>query len=617
MSAQTFSAAPVTPDLEAVLRVLDERPTVAAYARAALEIQRFADSLRTVRVSMLASFTIDMQLPYFAVESARRGFAADVYVGPFNTVEQELLSPDSGCARHNPDVVFVARLLSDVCPPLALDFLSLNDAQREQCVRAITTDTVAMLTAFREHSRAAVILHNFAPPPHPCLGLFEVMAEGSQTETVRKLNASLVNAVRGIPGVYVLDFDRLTAELGYRNCYDERLWYLGRSPLSAIVLPCLAATQTSVIQALFGIPRKCLVLDLDNTLWGGVVGEDGLAGIQLGHSYPGNVYRDFQRAILELRRRGVLLAINSKNNPGDVEEVFRRHPDMVLKWEDFACVSVNWREKPENMVEIAAELNVGLESLVFFDDNPAERERMRSALPQVLTLPVPDDPSQYVRALLESRAFDRLSRTDEDRRRTEMYREQEGRRKLESSAGSVEEFLSSLGTMVSVAPVDELSFPRALDLLHKTNQFNLTTRRHSAAELTSLLANPDFAAFTARVSDRFGDSGIVGVAIIGIREKVAFIDSLLLSCRVIGRRVETAFLSFLVDWARSRGARVLEGEFIRTAKNEPAADFYGRHGFLAVDSTEAAGRWSLDLQNVPFEWPACIQRPSLPVAASG
>ncbi len=616
MSPLTPSAADTARALGTLFQSLDERPTVAAYARAASEIRKLAGSLRPVRVSLLASFTVDAQLPYLAVEAARRGFAPDVYIAPFNTIEQELLSPDSGCARHKPDIVFIARLLGDVCPPLIDDFLALDEHQIEDSLRAIIADTEAALTAFRRHSPSAIVLHNFAMPSRPRLGLFEVMAEGSQTETIRKLNAGLVNALRGISGAYVLDFDRVTADLGYRNSYDEKLWYLGRSPLSAQALPRIAAMQAAMMDALFGVRRKCLVLDLDNTIWGGIVGENGLAGIQLGHTYPGNVYRDFQRSILELRRRGVLLAINSKNNLEDVEEVFRAHPDMILKWEDFACARINWREKPQNMAEIAADLNIGLERLVFFDDNPAERERMRDVLPEVLTLPVPPDPSQYVRALLESGAFDRMSLTDEDRLRTEMYQQQKMRRQLEGSAASVEEFLRGLGMTVSIAPVEELSFPRALELLHKTNQFNLTTRRHSAAELTSLLTNPDFASFTARVSDRFGDSGIVGVAIVGIREKVAFIDSLLLSCRVIGRRVETAFLSFLVDWARSRGARVLEGEFIRTAKNEPAADFYERHGFLAVDSTEAAGRWSLDLQNVPFEWPVCIDRPPLPVAAS-
>jgi FkbH-like protein len=257
------------------------------------------------------------------------------------------------------------------------------------------------------------------------------------------------------------------------------------------------------------------------------------------------------------------------------------------------------------MGEIAQELNIGIDSLVFFDDNPVERALMRQALPQVLTLEVPSDPVQYGRVLRESGAFERLSFTVEDRRRGQMYQDEAARRELQEQSVSLEDFLKSLQLTVSIAAVDQFSFPRVLDLLQKTNQFTLTTRRHSSAQLTEMINDPRCGVFSLRSGDRFGDNGIVGVAIVRDGDTAACIDSFLMSCRVIGRSIETAFLAHLVDWARRRGHQILEGDFIPTAKNAPAADFYARHGFVQVVPGE---RWRLPLSDVPFGWPDYVER---------
>jgi FkbH-like protein len=591
--------------LDQVLRTLDEHPTVAAYTQAARAVRSLRDGLRPVRIALLATFTIDGLKPYLEVETSRRGFAADLYVAPFDSVRQELLDPGRGCGGHRPDVVFILHRLGDVCPPLARDFLALDESQREGLLERTVAELTGALTAFRQHSRATVVVGNFARPLYPPLGLYEVAAPDSQTEAVHDLNRRLRKVVGAIAGVHLFDFDKLCADVGYRNSHDDKMWHLGRAPLAAPLLPALARTQALFIQTIQGPPRKCLVLDLDDTLWGGVVGESGVAGIKLGSTYPGNVYREFQEAVLELQRRGILLAINSKNNPADVDEVFATHPDMVLRKEHFASMRVNWRDKPANLVEIARELNIGVDSLVFFDDNPVERAQVRQTLPEVLTLEVPSDPGHYVRVLKESGAFERLSLTDEDRRRGLMYQEESARRQLLETSASLEDFLQSLQVRVSILPVDQFSFPRVLDLLHKTNQFTMTTRRHSSAQLAAMIEDPQSGVFSLRSGDRFGDNGIVGVAIVQAREATACVDSFLMSCRVIGREIETALLMHLVDWAQSRGLQMMEGEFIPTAKNAPAADFYARHGFARIDGTHC---WTLDLANVPFRWPDHIQR---------
>ena len=593
--------------LEQILRSVDERPTLAAYAQAAREIRSLGERLQPVRVSLLSTFTIDSLRPYLEVEAARLGFGANTYVGPFNSVRQELLNPSSGCLKHQPDIVFVAQLLCDVCPPLVNVFLALSETRIEQFVTEIISETVATLRSFRKFSQATVVLHNFALPPNPLLGIYEVMEQASQTSVIRQLNERLVEAVKTVPGVYLLDCDRLCAGVGYRNWHNDKMWYLGRAPLSASALSTLARAQTAFIQASLGRQRKCLVLDLDNTLWGGVIGEVGIAGIQLGHTYPGNVFRNLQETVLQLHHRGVLLAINSKNNQADAKEVFESHPDMVLKQEHFASTQINWRPKPENMSEIANELNIGLDSFVFLDDNPAERALMRKAFPEVLTLELPSDPLRYAEVLLESRAFDSLSFTREDRRRGEMYQEQKTREQLKLSSGSLQDFLSSLKMEVSIRPVDQFAFSRVLDLIQKTNQFNLTTRRHSAGELKEMLADPKWDAFYIRVADRFGDNGIVGAAVSRIQNGTAYLDTFLLSCRIIGRNVETAFLSFLVDWFKARGANVIEGEFIPTAKNSPAAEFFAGHGFKPAGANSTGSSWRLSLAEASFEWPDYIQ----------
>jgi FkbH-like protein len=581
-------------DLQDILDVLDRAATPAAYAKAARAIQR-RESYQRVRIALLSSFTVDPLRPYLEVEVARQGLAADVYVAPFNTVAQELLDASSGCAKRAAEVVFVAQRLVDVCQPLAVDFLSLSTENIQTLAGRIVTDAVGMVEGFRRHSSAAVVVHNFALPRYAGLGIHEAMAASSQTGMIRALNTSLTAALTTIPGVWVLDYDRVAATVGYRHADNEKLDYLGRAPLSAPTLPELARVQAAFVQAILGRHAKCLVLDLDETLWGGVLGEAGPSGILIGDEYPGSVYRDFQRALRQLNRRGILLAINSKNNASDVEEAFRARPEMVLQLDHFAARRVNWQDKPANMREIADELNIGLDSLVFFDDNPAERARMRAVLPHVRTLEVPADPLGYVQTLDQSRAFDSLNFTDEDRRRGQMYRAQADRISLERSATSLEEFLQSLEMSVSVRAADESTLPRVTDLVQKTNQFNMTTRRHPAAALARMAADSRFGVLYLRLRDRFGDQGIVGVAVLEQQGSTAVIDTFLMSCRVIGRNVETAMLSAITEWAALRHLTALEGDVVRTTKNTPARDVYQRHGFSEVFSAGGSARWRLPL----------------------
>jgi FkbH-like protein len=348
---------------------------------------------------------------------------------------------------------------------------------------------------------------------------------------------------------------------------------------------------------LSGRVAKVLVTDLDNTLWGGVIGEDGLDGIKVGAEYPGAAYQALQRAMLDLSRRGVLLAICSKNNASDALEVLLKHPGMLLHPEHFAALRINWDDKATNLRQIAAELNIGVDALAFFDDNPVERERVRQELPEVFVIEVPPDPMDYARALREFPAFERLVLTEEDRERSRMYAEQRQRTELQQVAGTLEEYYRSLQMVITVQPLAHNNLERIAQLTQKTNQFNLTTRRYSEQQLLDVVSTGTAEVFGASVRDRFGDNGLVGVTIMRRAGEVCEIDTFLLSCRVIGRTVETGILAYLIEHARVCGAQQVIGWFIPTKKNAPAKDFLSRHGFeLTGEEADGAQRWVLDLR---------------------
>jgi FkbH-like protein len=357
-----------------------------------------------------------------------------------------------------------------------------------------------------------------------------------------------------------------------------------------------------------GLTRKCVVLDLDNTLWGGIVGEDGLHGIRLGHTSPGSEYVEFQQFLAALSQRGILLAVNSKNNEDDAVEVIRNHEAMVLRETAFSAMMINWRPKPENMAAIADELGIGIDSFVFVDDNPDERQLMRHALPEVLTVELPRDPALY-RATLEALPqLQVLEVTNEDRTRVGQYRAKREREQMRTTAASLEEYLHSLGVRVAIAPVTAADLPRVAQLFQRTNQFNVTTRRHDATVLGQRMADPAWRLYTLRAGDRFSDHGLVAVAIARVSPEVWTVESFLMSCRVIGYGIETSLLALIGEEARAHGATRLDGEFVATKKNAPARDLYERHGFVAREIDNGLERWERKLIPEAIGFPAWINR---------
>jgi FkbH-like protein len=552
-------------------------PTPAAYLRAARRIDAGdVGGLQTLRVAVLSTFTASFLGPYLKVEGAKRGFDFALWFAPWGQLEEQALDSASPLYAENPEAVVILARLEELA---ASDPAALRDRMS------------TLLATLRRHSTARILIANFAPPARLGAGLADPSLALSEAASTQQANDALAAVCRGIPDAFVFDLARLVAEQGLASWVDTRLFHMARLPISVPAQIALAQRLARTLRAAFVPPARVLVLDLDHTLWGGILGEDGVGGIGLGDEFPGNVFKSWQRYLRTLRDRGVLLAICSKNNEAEVDEVFARHADMILQRSDFAALRINWLTKSENLRSLAAELNLGLDALVFLDDSAFEREEIRATLPMVHVLDFPVSPLGLVDAVEESGLFDRLTLSAEDRSRTDMYRQQGERAQAAQVAASPEEFLRSLELVAMIGAVDADTLPRIAQLLAKTNQFNLTTRRHSAAEVQAFI-DAGAIALWLRLSDKFGDHGLVGAAIVVPETTDAWrIDTLLLSCRVIGRGVETALLARLVALIRERGGQLAIGEYIPTAKNSLVADFYPSHGFAPYGE----GAWRLDL----------------------
>lgn len=578
--------------LEEVLANL--RPSPASYLSAARRIgSANLKGLRNINVAFLSTFTSELLRPYLAVESALRGVSVNLHFSPFDQIEQQVLDHSSLLYKFNPDVVIIAMRIEDIAPALFHRFLLLAPDEMEIVLSDVEKRIKKLVDRLRYLTTAKVFVFNFPEPVSLAAGIADSALERSQSQTIYRANERVARICWESPDTYVFDCARVAHEVGLRHWFDAKLWYMARIPYSATAQREIGRHLARCLRASCFPSAKCLVVDLDNTLWKGVLGEEGLGGIGLGENYPGSIYKEFQRTLLSLRDRGILLAIASKNNEDDVLEVFERHPDCVLRIEDFATHQIHWKDKATSLVAIARELRIGTDALVFFDDSPVEREWIRAKMPEVKVIDVPNDPSRFTFALAESGVFDSLQTSTEDRKRAEMYQGEKKRQQIQKHSTSLEDFLEQLEIVATIGYANKETVPRMVQLIAKTNQFNLTTRRHGAARLQDMMQSGAVALWL-RVTDRFGDNGLVGAAIaVPGPSGVWTIDTFLLSCRVIGRQVENVLLRALSRGVRTNGGRTLVGEYVPTAKNSLVAQFYPNHGFDPVgDSGE---NWKRDL----------------------
>jgi len=553
--------------------------------------------LPRLRWALLSNTTQDPLRPLLTQLSLEIGFAADVWIGGYDTALQDAAAPQ--CA--DAEVVVVALRLQILAPALVDRFLTLSAEEvRAESQRAL--DYVSAVAAgVRQRSSALILVHNFETPLHPALGVIDYGDVAGQVNTIRRLNLDLAEHLGGDQSVFIVDLDGIRSRLTTPRFEDPRTWHIARVAYTRQAMRAIAGEYLRVVRAAKGRSRKCLVVDADGTLWGGIVGDDGADGVRVGRTFPGSAFYEFQQALLALRDRGVLLALCSKNDRAAVDAVFAtRAADMPLRLEHFAAVRVNWVDKAQNIREIAVALNLGVDSLVFVDDNPHEIALVKELLPAVHTILLPDDPVEYRDVVASCDLFDALTFSDEDRRRSEMYAAEQRRRVEEASALSVDDYLRGLEMEAAIDRVDDRAVARVAQLTQKTNQFNLTTRRYTDSDIRRFAASADHDVFAIRVHDRLGDSGIVGVAIVRHESAVSAIDTFLMSCRVLGRGVEDALLTACLLTARRRQRRAVIGEFVPTAKNARVADFYRTRGFAA----DGPDRFRRSLDDGPLEFPS-------------
>ncbi len=585
---------------------LNPGPAAAGFALPRLEKLRPHLSTVPCRLAILRSFTVEPVVPILRTLALLRGIDLTVRVGGFNAHAQELLDPAGGLYQFAPDIVILAVQTRDAAPELWDGWAELPREKRPAAAARVVDDFAGWLEAYRSHCRSPLIVHSLEKPSYPDEGILDSQTETGQLAAIDGVNREILRLLRDYSGIYLLDYENLVSRHGRRFWRDEEKWLTARLPIAADGLRFLAEEWLRFIHPLTGKIGKVLAVDLDNTLWGGVVGEEGMEGIQLGPEYPGAAYRDLQRAILDLHRRGVILAVCSKNNPEDARPVLEGHPGMLLRPEHFAAFRIDWRDKATNLAEIARELNVGPDALVFLDDNPAERQLVRTRLPEVNVIELPDDPLRYAETLRNQPLFERLVLSDEDRARGRFYAEQRLRGELARGEPTLEDFYRSLAMEAEIFPVSPATTARIAQLTRKTNQFNLTTRRYDEETIRRMAGDPSCRIFGMRLRDRFGDNGIVGAAITFLRGEAAEIDTFLLSCRVIGRTAETTLLAVVAGEVRRAGAKRLVGRFIPTAKNKPCREFYPEHGFRPLGKEGEVTGWELDLEEAEIAAPPWI-----------
>ncbi len=512
------------------------------------------------------------------------------YEGGFDGIEIEVYSADSELYRFAPDVVIILN---------AVQALRSRFGRREGDAEAFVEKTLNTMTgvwgAIRQHSTASIIQSNFVLPYERTFGNFDLKMSQSFYAIVTRLNVEIASRARQQGPVLINDLDALASWIGRRSWFDDRLWDLSKYLCSVDHLPVVAQNIVDIAMALRGKVVKCVVLDLDNTLWGGVIGDDGLDGIKLNSHGDGEAFYRFQLFLRELLKRGIILAVCSKNEMANAVLPFEKHPEMVLKRDDIACFVANWNDKAENIRHIREILNIGFDSMVFLDDNAFERDLVRTLVPDIIVPNLPEDPADYVRAISELNLFETTTFSTADLERSELYRLEGLRQQEQASFASIEEFLRSLKMQITIARFDSYHLPRIAQLIQRSNQFNLTTRRRTEADCADLMKDPLSIPLYATLSDRLGDHGLISIVILEQLPGELAIRDWLMSCRVVKRGVEQALMNEVFLQAQSLGLERVTGEFIPTAKNAMVQDFYGQFGFEKVREQEGRTTWQANV----------------------
>ena len=545
--------------------------------------------LPEVRVAICGDAATQQFVPVLMALLRRAGYNGLPYEAPFAGVELEVFDAGSALYRFQPNFIVLLN---------CTQALSLEYYHRTVCPSDFEKNVLDRMeriwSTIESRSPALILQSNFVLPKERIFGNFDHKVPESLYALTANLNVRLAERARMHAGVVIQDVEAIASWIGRRSWFDDRFWFLAKTFCALEHLPLVAQNIVRIITASQGRIVKCVVLDLDNTLWGGVIGDDGINGIKLAAHGDGESFYLLQCFLRELSRRGILLAVCSKNDKDNAMAPFLHHPDMVLKPEDIAVFVANWDDKARNIRVIQKALNIGFDSMVFLDDNPFERNLVREFLPDVIVPELPDDPSDYLSALAALNLFETTSFSSEDARRTELYRAEAKGREEMASFGSIGGFLESLKMRITVARWDGFHLPRIAQLFQRSNQFNLTTRRLSEVQCAAMMQDDTCLPLYAELADRLSDHGLISLVACRINGDELAIQDWVMSCRVLGRGVEQYLMSMVFEHARAAACRRVLGSYVPTAKNGMVRDFYERFGFQKIADHDGGGAtWAL------------------------
>ena len=517
--------------------------------------------------------------------------SSEIYEAPYNQVSQEIINQKSKLYEFKPELTF---LILDTRSILGEEYFfpyKISDLERKESINKKINQIKNLVNDYCEKSNSKLVITKLNIPRYSPYGIYETKTQFSFHRMIEEFNSEIVKEFLESDQVYVYDFDRFVSKFGEQNVFEYKQYFFGDFKISLKHLPDFGQELMQYVVGHLGISKKCIVLDLDNTLWGGIVGEDGFDGIRLGPETTGKAFMEFQKTLLALNQRGIILAINSKNNYDDAIKVIREHPYMILKEENFASIQINWDDKVTNMKRIAQEINIGLDSMVFMDDDPVNREFVKKSIPQILVIEMPKDSSEYITTIENLIEFSVEKITSEDKTRAEMYDRKRIVSELEKSSLNIESFLKELESKITIQEVNEFTLPRISQLTLKTNQFNLTTKRYQENQIREMSLNQNYIIISAKVEDKFGDNGITGVVIIKKQDSQTWIiDTFLMSCRIMGRDIESGIFGYIVNRAKKENVKKILATYIPTSRNKPVEDLLSKMKFSEINDI-----WEFDV----------------------
>jgi len=589
--------------LRRAIRAEDDFVLQARAAKLFRSIPKAALKLAPLKIAVLSSSTVDHLADALRYWLAIAGFDADFYVAPFDMIIQTVLDEQSELYHFKPDIVWLFTSFRDVRLEVALG--TGVEEVRTAAAQAVR-QWAGLWHKLMDRLGCVVLQNNADIPAYDQFGNIAGATPWGSRSILRLYNFEL--AQQAPAGVIIYDLDHAASLYGKRKWFAARHWFHSKHAFDLDAIGLVASSAARLVAAAKGFSKKCLVLDLDNTLWGGVIGDDGLEGIALGMKADGEAYAAFQEHVHELKSRGVILAVCSKNDEVNAKEPFEHHPDMRLRLSDIAVFRANWNNKVDNIREIAAILNIGIDSLVFVDDNPAERDIIRQFLPMVEVPELPEDPAGYIEALASQGYFESISFSEEDRERASYYQGNAQRAELEMSFKDKADFLTSLRMSGEVGSLNKYNLPRMAQLINKSNQFHLTGTRYSEAELQNLVEQPGYAIRSFGLKDRFGDNGLISVLVLRTADGELHVDTWVMSCRVLGRSMEEFIGNEILRVAREHHCHCLIGSYRRSTKNGLVAGLYEHLGFERISDDNGFSVWRRDIGAETNQWLTYVDR---------